>query len=426
MLACAEGLGEVRFDGWDANGDPVGRPVTSPVVRCFATEEDQAGNTYDNVRYMLAEGPAYDEYAGLDVGLTRTNLPDGGQIVALTSAPSSKDGGRDSFSIFDETHLWQTPALKRLHATVTRNLMKRFLSDGWSLETTTMFAPGEGSVAEETHLAAKRLASTLFDHKEAPAEIDIEDDDSLRAGLEYVYGPASAWMDLNGIIAEFRNPQNRESDNRRYWLNQPWTTEERYVSPVQWDGCLDAEREIPDGARVVLALDGSYNNDSTALTVVLLDEVPHVGVAGCWERPGDSSADWEVPILDVEETIRQCCLRWQVVELAADPYRWQHSLAVLADEGIPAVAFPQTASRMTPATKRLYDLITTKGITQSGDSRLRRHMLNATLKRDSRGDRLAKQFKGSPDKIDLAVTTVMGVDRAAAFAAVTDDLWVSV
>ena len=43
-LMCAEALGPVRCDGFDANGDPVGRPVTYPFIRCLATEEEQAGN----------------------------------------------------------------------------------------------------------------------------------------------------------------------------------------------------------------------------------------------------------------------------------------------------------------------------------------------------------------------------------------------
>ena len=35
MLACAEAKGPVRFDGWDAAGEPVGRPVTYPFVRAL-------------------------------------------------------------------------------------------------------------------------------------------------------------------------------------------------------------------------------------------------------------------------------------------------------------------------------------------------------------------------------------------------------
>jgi hypothetical protein len=54
---------------------PVGAPVVSPIIKNLATEEQQAGNTSDNAFYMLQSGSAYDAFPGLDIGLTRINLP---------------------------------------------------------------------------------------------------------------------------------------------------------------------------------------------------------------------------------------------------------------------------------------------------------------------------------------------------------------
>jgi hypothetical protein len=39
---------------------------------------------------------------------------------------------------------------------MTRNLLKRKIASGWMLETSTMYAEGENSVAEGTHAYAKR------------------------------------------------------------------------------------------------------------------------------------------------------------------------------------------------------------------------------------------------------------------------------
>ncbi len=49
--------------------------MVSPIIKNLATEEQQAGNTYDNAFYMLQSGSAYDAFLGLDIGLTRINLP---------------------------------------------------------------------------------------------------------------------------------------------------------------------------------------------------------------------------------------------------------------------------------------------------------------------------------------------------------------
>ncbi len=226
MLACAELLAPVRFDGWDADGEPVGRPVTSPEILCVATEEGQAGNTYDNMVYMLATAAAADAYP-VDVGLTRMFLEGGGVIEPITAAATSKDGGKSTFIVADETHLWTEPRLKRLHAVLTRNITKRKAANGWLLETSTMYAPGEGSIAEETHQAADNSGVPVRPQVRA-VDVDITDDEQLRAALEWLYGPAAAWTNIDGIIAEFRDPTKRENDCRRYWLNQP----------VEMDGAL--------------------------------------------------------------------------------------------------------------------------------------------------------------------------------------------
>ena len=60
------GPGACSVRGWRGK-TPIGAPVTSPIIKCLATEEGQAGNTYDGIVYMLSEGLVNDAYPGLDV-----------------------------------------------------------------------------------------------------------------------------------------------------------------------------------------------------------------------------------------------------------------------------------------------------------------------------------------------------------------------
>jgi phage terminase large subunit-like protein len=71
---------------------------------------------------------------------------------------------------------------------------------------------------------------------------------------------------------------------------------------------------------------------------------------------------------------------------------------------------------MTPATTRFFEAVMNKTMTQDGDPRLARHIGNATMKTDSRGSRLAKESRNSVRRIDLAVASVMGLERAAWWA----------
>jgi len=433
FLACFEALGPARFShfavkgertdwGYEyAEGEPVGVPVKRPNVACFATELGQSGNTFDAIRYMLdgetCSTALVKHHAGIDVGKTRILLPNGGEITPETAAAGSKDGGKETFCVFDETHLWLLQELHNLHQTVIRNLFKRKVASGWAMETTTMYAPGEGSVAEGTHDYAKLIAEgrvsklrLVFDHKQASPKWDVTKRADRLGGLKEVYGPAAAWMDLEAIADSYDDPQTSKAQWERYWFNRPVSIQGTFVSDLAYTECHVA-RSIPAQADVVLAFDGSRSEDSTAIMIVEIGEFPHSVVGGLWEKlPGDDT--WRVPILEVEDRIRELCTQYRVLEIAADPAWWRRSLQLLAEEGLPVVEFPQSSARMTPATKRLKDSINTRAVTHDGDPRLTRHVSNAVLKETSRGMHLAKPSPTSPLRIDLAVCWVMALDRA--------------
>jgi phage terminase large subunit-like protein len=90
------------------------------------------------------------------------------------------------------------------------------------------------------------------------------------------------------------------------------------------------------------------------------------------------------------------------------------------------VEFPQTAFRMTPATQRFYEAAMNHGVTHSGDPRLARHLANAVLKVDARGQRITKETRYSSRRIDLAIAAVMAFDRAAQPAEPEYDIMASV
>jgi hypothetical protein len=257
-----EALGPARFDHFAESGEvspwgyeyepgePVGKPVTYVEALCVATEEGQAGNTYDAVYYTLhpdtCSPELLEDYGRLDVGLTRINLPGKrGFVEPVTSADTSKDGGKSTFIVADETHLWTLPRLHRLHGVMTRNLLKRKEASGWMLETSTMYAEGEGSVAEGTHAYAESSARArkflLFDHRQASEDWDLDNRRERLKALREAYGPAAAWMNLEALADSWDDPQVSEADFRRFWLNQPVPLEEPSPSVMpNWAVLADA------------------------------------------------------------------------------------------------------------------------------------------------------------------------------------------
>ena len=204
-----------------------------------------------------------------------------------------------------------------------------------------------------------------------------------------------------------------EAEFRTKRLNQWVSAASAWLPASAWDACTDTERIIPDGAKVVLGFDGSYNNDSTALVVCTAGEDPFLDVVWASERPKDAPQDWVVPIEEAEEAIRSACRRWTVGEVSCDPSRWARSMQVLEAERLPMVEFPQSGVRMIPATERFYEAVMNKALSHSGDPDLARHIGNAVIRRTTHGGHLQKDAKGSPRKIDLAVAAVMALERAA-------------
>jgi phage terminase large subunit-like protein len=299
----------------------------------------------------------------------------------------------------------------------------------------------DADVFESMRLASgKRAESTLLAIGTPPREPDsimrtlvehgrLEDDPTF-ALVEYAAEPVApvddrkAWKQANPALGDFlfedvfetEAKTVRESTFRQFrlgqWVGQP---EEAWMSPELWASCA-VSSQLDTGADAVLALDGSFSQDCTALVGCTVAEIPHIFVVGCWENPRPGDDTFRIDVQEVEEVCRQTCRRFNVLEVTADPYRWTRTLQVLADERIPVSEFPQSPSRMTPATTALYEAVVNGQVTHDGDKRLARHVANAVLRVDSRGSRLQKEHKDSKRRIDLAVAAVMAHDRARALA----------
>lgn len=275
FIVCFEAFGPCRFDRWDKDGQPVGRPVTSPMIRCLATEESQAGNTFQVVAYIVSDwGPENrpDIYSGVTgsrqyQSASSIYLPHGGEIRACTSGSASKDGGKETFAVADETHLYVLPELRSMYATVRRNTGKRKIAQPWLLQTTTAYCPGEESIAEQT-LTLWRTdqlpPGILIDHKEAKGPVKIRDREHTLKQLHQVYGAARDWIDFDGIYEKMVDPRTCPDDATaaRYYLNRPMSTNAAWIAKDIHERQTRDETVAP-GEHITIGFDGSLNDDTT-------------------------------------------------------------------------------------------------------------------------------------------------------------------
>ncbi len=206
-------------------------------------------------------------------------------------------------------------------------------------------------------------------------------------------------------------PKTREATFRRARLCQlPIDMDNSFLPAGVWES-LSTGQDVPPGVDVVLALDGSYNGDTTALLVGTVAAEPHFDVVRVWDPKGDP--DYRVPVAEVEQTIRESAKRWRVQEIVADPFRFTRTLQALEAERLPVVEFPHSPSRLTAATTDLYKACVNGALTHSGNSTLAAHVGAAVIREDPRGMRLDKASRSrNARKIDCAACLVMAHSRA--------------
>ncbi|GAB2934144.1 hypothetical protein GCM10027047_33200 [Rhodococcus aerolatus] len=375
----------------------------APQVLVVASDLRQASIIFNTCRRMIEASP--ELLARTKVFQDRIQVPfNNGVLMPLPADPASLQGWDYSLCVVDELHV------------VSREIYESMILASGKRPQSLCLAISTPAASED---------SVMWDLV-SDARSNPRDDFYFREWTSDKTHPvdcAHCWEVANPALDDFLSRTamrsvlkiSHESSFRRLKLGQ-WldTVEDQWISPSLWDA-VEQPGNIPDGAEVVLALDGSFSGDSTVLVAVSIEAVPHAEIVAIWQ-PHLEPDGYRVPVADVEQAIRDACKRLSVREIACDPYRWTRTMQELQAERLPVVEFPQSANRMTPATIGVFEAVVNGALTQSGDGVLREHVLNARVKEDSRGTRLAKESDKSLKKIDAAVALVMAHSRAQYFA----------
>lgn len=445
-LALAEALGPVVPDGWDADGQPVGKPwatVRTPRIGVLAVSEKQTANTWAPLLEMCA-GPVVDEYPGLEPLDTMVFLPRG-KIEPITSSARSVKGAPFIFALMDQTEEWvQSNGGLTLFENVKNNTAK---TGGSFVESPNAFIPGEGSVAENSAAFWARIqegrardAGLYYDHREAPPETDMADRESLVAGLRVAYGDSSGHVDgcvlhdppcppghidLDHLVSTIWDPTSDPQVSRADFLNQITHASDSWISQPEWAGVADAAKVVRPGDEVVLGFDGSRRRsrgvtDATALVGCRVSD-GHLFLLGCWEQPdGPFGRDWQVPTVEVLAAVEDAFREYRVVGMYADPAKWESHIAALEAKHSRRLKVKSTVQHpiewwmtggrsnlIVRALEKFRSSVVDGELSHDGSSVLTRHVLNARRRESRSGIQIAKEHPESPRKIDAAVAAVL-------------------
>lgn len=410
--------GPVRCDGFDAAGNPVGRPVRDPYIPMVAyTEEQTEELAYGALYVVCGEGEDADLF---DVGLERiTRINGEGKAVALAAAPDSRDGARTTFQHFDEPHRMTSPRLVKAHQTMLANVPKRPLADPWTLSTTTAGVPGEKSVAEGEKNYAEKIAAgkardpqMFFFHREAGPSHDLTTDEGLLAAITEASGPVvAAWSDLDSIAALYNQPDTDQAYWERVWLNRWVASSRQAFDPVRWKNDLVSAFEPPIEDPITIGFDGARFRDACGFIATHI-ETGFQWPLAYWENE-DELEDWEVTDEQVDGALDEAMETRNVTLVYADPPRFEANVAKWSgkyDEKRVLEWYTNRPMQIGRAMRAFKTAQTTGALSHNGDDAYLRHIANARRGdlrlRDDDETPLWTIYKERPDSlkfIDLAM-----------------------
>jgi hypothetical protein len=321
--------------------------------------------------------------------------------------------------------------------TIGRNATK---FNARTIELTNAYVPGAGSHAQrsEEAVAKGRGSGVLLVTREAAAPTDDEqmrDPVWVHAQLEYVYGSAATsrggWVDLDRVTQDIvEAPDDRLSQQRRFFFNQVVAPEEHALDLVRWVQLANGDARLVQGDTIAIGFDGSDSSDSTALYACRWPDWT-VFELQVWEPPFDELGrrlgSWRVPRLEVLAKIRNVCSTYRVIRGYADDAGWATEIDTLNGEvGQAFMRFPHRQDqRIGPACERWQTMIDESTLRHDGMPTLGRHAANARKVPLGRQDqperdapkwwRPARRVEGQPiDALSAAISAVHALGDAVA------------
>ena len=348
-MVCAEAVAPVVFAGWDAYGEPVGRPWPTPIIQVTAYSEDQTDNIWKVLRPMIEEGPLADLIP--DTGVDRINLPGSGWIEPVTSKALSRLGARITFAPQDEVGTWTSQNMKYLATTQYRGLSG---TGGRSFLTTNAWDLAENSVAQEIEEAGDpsdyvdfrsgQIAGLSYTNAKDRARIHrhVYGDSAVKVNRDGIR--VSGWVNLDRIEIDAvkllrKDPAeaarfygNISSAGSGTWLPEPgldgYDPEEQHT----WADKLIV-RDRPNGIPVCAGFDGSDVDDWTGIRLETFDQFQFTPTYfGGTRRAIWNPASWpghRIPRDEVMAAWHDIMAQFDVVRVYFDPPLWGTELQEL-------------------------------------------------------------------------------------------------
>ena len=404
-----------------------------------AADRQQATIVFDVAADMVRMCPALNRRVKILASQKRiVYQPTNSFYQVLSAEAYSKHGFNIHGVVFDELH---TQPNRKLFDVMTKGSGDARMQPLYFLITTA--GTNTNSICYETHQKAKdilegrKIDPTFYPVIYGAAEEDDWTDPEVCKKANPSLGITVGIDKVQAACESAQQNPAEENAFRQLRLNQ-WVKQAiRWMPMDKWDACAFKVTEESLRGRVCYGgLDLSSTTDITAFVLVFppldkddkyvvlpyfwipedtlelrvrRDHVPY----DVWERQGflQTTEGNVVHYGYIEKFIEQLGEKYNIREIAFDRWGAVQMVQNLEGMGFTVVPFGQGFKDMSPPTKELMKLTLEQKIAHGGHPVLRWMMDNIFIRTDPAGNIKADKEK-STEKIDGAVATIMGLDRA--------------
>ena len=404
-----------------------------------AADRNQAKIVFDVAVDMVRFCPALSKRVKiLESQKKITYLPTNSSYQVLSADVANKHGFNTHGVIFDELH---TQPNRKLFDVMLQGSGDARMQPLYFLITTA--GNDTNSICYEVHQKAIDIAEG---RKVDPTFYSViygatEDEDWTDPEVWKKANPSlGITVGIDKVQAACESAQQNPGEEnafRQLRLNQWVKQSVRWMPMEKWDACAFPVSEDDLEGRICYGgLDLSSTTDITAFVLVFppLDEedkyyiLPYFWIPeetldlrvrrdhvpyDLWERQGVlmTTEGNVVHYGYIEKFIEQLGERFNIREIAFDRWGAVQMVQNLEGMGFTVVPFGQGFKDMSPPTKELMKLVLEEKIAHGGHPVLRWMMDNIYIRTDPAGNIKADKEK-STEKIDGAIATIMGLDRA--------------
>jgi phage terminase large subunit-like protein len=401
----------------------IGRGVRGRSVNVIANKREQAQIVLNTAREM-AKGI---EGAQVLHNKVRSEF---GELTALTAAEKSLDGLNPSLWVGDEVAEWRGDFIAKLEtATVGRERSLGLL----------ITTPGNNPdlvYPQRVKLCEKVLNGDVQLDTWFPLIYGIDEGDDIEDPAVWAKANPSLGASLQPRVLEgqwetmSQTPVGRV-EFTRFHCARPVDVVGRWLDMQHFDETPREPVNIPEASRVWLGVDLSKSQDMSAVVVVHPRKDELVELQGHYWYPAEHAKEREImyaapfrswaaggkmtltpgrniPWEPIRERIKELAQRYNVQQIAVDPWASSYFIETLEADGLPVVGHLQSMTNMAPATQEWQNLWVARRFRHGGDPILRMCCANATIWEDNNGNiRPVKDKKRG--LIDGLIAAIMGV-----------------